>query len=230
MTTEPEATGLCNLRPVPGVRDGLVLRGDLPRWLGPADLEALGPVASQIDLRSIEEAELDGIGLLVDAGTVRHHLPYGEPSGLITAAGRGAGDIEANYRAFTQMGVYTVVQGLELLTSIDLPVLIHCTAGKDRTGVLVVALALALGVPSDVVIDDYMLSEAAMKDLEQRYWMLPSTAARANPVPPSEYPVTRALPTVVVDEIESAGGIAAWLATGDAAPDLVDRLRARFAD
>jgi hypothetical protein len=228
MSALPETSGLCNVRPVPGVRDGLVLRGDLPRWLGPDDLEALGPIASQIDLRSVEEAELDGIGVLVDAGTVRHHVPYGEPSGLITAAGRGSDDIEANYRAFTQMGVFTVVQGLELLTTIDLPVFIHCTAGKDRTGVLVIALALALGVSGAAVIDDYMVSALAMEDLERRYWLLPSTQARANPVPPSAYPVLRSLPTVVVEEIESAGGIAAWLATGNAAPDLIDRLRSRI--
>ena len=213
---------------MPAVRDGLVLRGDLPRWLSPADLAELGPIAAQIDLRSSEEAELDGVGVLVESGTVRHHLPYGEPSGLITAAGRGTDDIEANYRAFTQLGVLTVVAGLELLTTVELPVLVHCTAGKDRTGVLVIALALALGMSGPAVIDDYMVSAVAMEELERRYWLLPSTIAKANPVPPSAYPVTRALPAVVVDEIESAGGIAAWLATGDAAPDLIDRLQARF--
>lgn len=40
----------------------------------------------------------------------------------------------------------------------NLPTLIHCTAGKDRTGVGVALLLLVLGVPEDVVIADYSLS------------------------------------------------------------------------
>jgi protein-tyrosine phosphatase len=37
-----------------------------------------------------------------------------------------------------------------------LPLILHCSAGKDRTGVLSAILLLALGVPRDTVIADYM--------------------------------------------------------------------------
>ena len=40
----------------------------------------------------------------------------------------------------------------------NLPTLIHCTAGKDRTGVAVALLLLLLGVPDEVVVADYSLS------------------------------------------------------------------------
>ncbi|MBZ0293256.1 MAG: tyrosine-protein phosphatase [Anaerolineae bacterium] len=40
----------------------------------------------------------------------------------------------------------------------NLPLLIHCTAGKDRTGVTVALLLLLLGVPEEIVIADYSLS------------------------------------------------------------------------
>lgn len=40
----------------------------------------------------------------------------------------------------------------------DLPVLIHCTAGKDRTGFVVAALLRLLGVPMAAIVDDYLLS------------------------------------------------------------------------
>lgn len=40
----------------------------------------------------------------------------------------------------------------------NLPTLIHCTAGKDRTGVAVALLLLLLGVPDDVIVADYSLS------------------------------------------------------------------------
>jgi protein-tyrosine phosphatase len=38
------------------------------------------------------------------------------------------------------------------------PALIHCTAGKDRTGLVVALLLLTLGVPQETVLADYTLS------------------------------------------------------------------------
>ncbi|GJM42118.1 MAG: protein-tyrosine-phosphatase [Ardenticatenaceae bacterium] len=40
----------------------------------------------------------------------------------------------------------------------QLPALIHCTAGKDRTGVLIALLLLTLGVPEKTVVADYTMS------------------------------------------------------------------------
>lgn len=39
----------------------------------------------------------------------------------------------------------------------ELPVLVHCTAGKDRTGFTIAMILSALGVPRDVIYDDYLL-------------------------------------------------------------------------
>jgi hypothetical protein len=225
---DPDVTGLCNVRPVPGVRDGLVLRCDVPRWLTRDELTALGPVATQIDLRGTAEADLDGSGVLAEHGVVRHHLPYGERAVRVEADEYAAEDLIGQYRIFTKLGVGTVVDGLELLTTVDLPALVHCTAGKDRTGVFVMALALAMGVPAEDAIADFMASEAALAEVERRFWLLPSTAARKNPVPPGAYPLTRSLAEAVVGVIGDAGGIAGWLATGGAAADLIDRLRSRL--
>ena len=41
----------------------------------------------------------------------------------------------------------------------DTPMLVHCTAGKDRTGVGSALILTALGVPRSVVVTDYALSE-----------------------------------------------------------------------
>lgn len=40
----------------------------------------------------------------------------------------------------------------------QLPAIIHCTAGKDRTGLVVALLLLTLGVPEETVLADYTLS------------------------------------------------------------------------
>ena len=41
----------------------------------------------------------------------------------------------------------------------DSPMLVHCTAGKDRTGVGSALILTALGVPRSIVVSDYALSE-----------------------------------------------------------------------
>ncbi|MBC5767089.1 tyrosine-protein phosphatase [Ramlibacter albus] len=43
------------------------------------------------------------------------------------------------------------------------PLLVHCTAGKDRTGFMVAMLLSALDVPREAIIDDYLLTNQRMK-------------------------------------------------------------------
>jgi protein-tyrosine phosphatase len=40
----------------------------------------------------------------------------------------------------------------------QLPLLVHCTAGKDRTGVATAVLLTTLGVPRQTVVEDYELT------------------------------------------------------------------------
>ncbi|PHS24617.1 MAG: hypothetical protein COA84_08980 [Robiginitomaculum sp.] len=54
------------------------------------------------------------------------------------------------------------------------PVLIHCAAGKDRTGILAALILLSVGVDSDQVYEDYMLTNVAV-DIDG---LLPSIAKR----------------------------------------------------
>lgn len=47
----------------------------------------------------------------------------------------------------------------DLLSANEVPLLMHCTAGKDRTGVAAAIVLRALGVPAETVIEDYALSQ-----------------------------------------------------------------------
>lgn len=45
------------------------------------------------------------------------------------------------------------------LVGAEAPVYVHCTSGKDRTGVVVAATLCVLGVPGDVICEEYLLSQ-----------------------------------------------------------------------
>jgi protein-tyrosine phosphatase len=47
----------------------------------------------------------------------------------------------------------------EYLENGSLPLVFNCAAGKDRTGVAAALILTAVGVPYDVVLEDYLLSE-----------------------------------------------------------------------
>ena len=52
-------------------------------------------------------------------------------------------------------------------------VLFNCTAGKDRTGVTAMLLLLLAGVPCEIVVADYSVSEANMQEIfkQQKAWL-----------------------------------------------------------
>ena len=44
------------------------------------------------------------------------------------------------------------------------PILVHCTAGKDRTGVIVALILRALGVKEQIIIEEYMQTDGLKTD------------------------------------------------------------------
>jgi protein-tyrosine phosphatase len=46
----------------------------------------------------------------------------------------------------------------QALAQVDGPILVHCAAGKDRTGILVALTHHVAGVPPDTAIEDYLLT------------------------------------------------------------------------
>ncbi len=57
-----------------------------------------------------------------------------------------------------------IAQAITILAAPEsLPAMFHCSAGKDRTGVLAALLLGALGVPDETIVADYSLSRDAME-------------------------------------------------------------------
>jgi len=78
---------------------------------------------------------------------------------------------------------------LKFMAKTGSPILIHCAAGKDRTGTLAAVILSALGVPFETIMDDYMMTmeavdiesflEPASKNMAKRYGRhIPTDALR----------------------------------------------------
>jgi protein-tyrosine phosphatase len=62
------------------------------------------------------------------------------------------------YRALVNDQAHRFAEFFEQLLQAEGPVVFHCTAGKDRTGFAAALILLALGVPRDLVLEDYLIT------------------------------------------------------------------------
>ncbi len=151
------------------VRKGLVYRAGMLANLEAEDMAYLEKIGLKLvcDLRSFEEKDLAPDKLPAIDGLEYLHLP-------LNAEDNRAERLRTllfNPRAFedimVQMYKDVIVDGNAALYGTilrriadpaNLPTLIHCTAGKDRTGVGVALLLMLLGVPDATIVADYTLS------------------------------------------------------------------------
>ena len=54
----------------------------------------------------------------------------------------------------------------QLIEPATAPCLIHCTSGKDRTGLIAAIILLAVGVPVDAVVADYQMSDGERQPVD----------------------------------------------------------------
>jgi protein-tyrosine phosphatase len=143
-------------------RWGVVLRSGSLHGLtsaGQAQLMAMG-LRTVLDLRRPDEAAAESIAL--DRFIAYQNIPLvidSPPSGgvyppLTEVYRRIFDNRQAAFRAV-----------LERLAAPDtFPALVHCTAGKDRTGMIAALLLGIAGVPDETIAADFAFSEAALRD------------------------------------------------------------------
>lgn len=153
------------------VRTGCLFRSDELHALTDADLDVIAGLGVRVlfDLRNDAERSLRPNRLWDGVAVHERESPSKEP----TSAGRTlADDIisgwvgEADDDQFG--GVYIDILthlAPELRRIVELaadaserPLLFHCAAGKDRTGIAAAVLLGLLGVPDDTILDDYELT------------------------------------------------------------------------
>ncbi|MDI2125668.1 tyrosine-protein phosphatase [Yinghuangia seranimata] len=168
------------------VAHGLLFRSGHLGKATAEDLDALRRLGVRlvVDLRAELEAQDEGIAVPEGAERLAFGLPpsrsylqmreflvRGDYPGLLASLG-GVGDHEAALAAhmagfYVEMtadpdGVFAATLA-RIAEPQGTPALVHCSAGKDRTGWTVALVLLALGVPEEDVLDEYLLSNGAVE-------------------------------------------------------------------
>ncbi len=125
-------------------------------------------IRTVVDLRSgyeVEQSRFD-----VDAHPVDfHHFPFIDQLPDVEAWERAPGLLGTQYKEMLDDAAPQITAALDVLaTPSAQPAVFHCTAGKDRTGLLSAIVLSLLRVPEDTVVADYALSGEAMERLRAK--------------------------------------------------------------
>lgn len=217
------------------LRSGMLYRSATPQFLTATDatgLVAATGVQVVIDLRFAGEAGAEGSGGLTDTAVLRHHIPIIGNGGdvLGDAVPAGAGDVLGrHYISYVQHDAGAFVEIFRILAGpLGLPALLHCAAGKDRTGVVVALLLDVLGVPESAIVDDYTRTADEMPRLLSRLAKT-ATYGPSLALQPADDPMTKADPLTMrtfLDWLRTAHGSAQQLlVSAGLAPEALDYLR-----
>lgn len=152
------------------VRKGFIYRSDNLSKLETDDFAAFNAlrIATVYDLRT--DHEIEGKEDRLPANVRYMHTPVvednaGEIKGLKKRVLNGeiteqqAKDMTAKFYADAVTVNIGAVKGiLKQVTSSEQPVLYHCSAGKDRTGIVSALILSILDVDRQVIVDDFMVS------------------------------------------------------------------------
>ncbi|HEY2195123.1 MAG TPA: tyrosine-protein phosphatase [Actinomycetospora sp.] len=157
------------------VRTGVLWRSDAPlpddvapSWAREHD-DVVWPPGLVVDLRDVAEVG-DAPHPLAGSGAEILNLPLAgslAPAQQL-ALRRGRIGLTELYRQLLGSADTWLPHLVSAVAHADGPTLVHCAAGKDRTGVSVALLLRLAGVPRAEILADYLATRDALPDLRPR--------------------------------------------------------------
>jgi protein-tyrosine phosphatase len=147
------------------VRWGRLFRADTLHRLSEPDRAVLAGLGLRtvIDLRATDEVARNGWAPLAGSSVTYHHLPMvDEMMGPAREGPRPEIPSEPGAAYIEMLGGArpAIARAVTVLARPGgVPAVFHCTAGKDRTGILAAVVLGALGVADELIVQDYVLTE-----------------------------------------------------------------------
>jgi protein-tyrosine phosphatase len=224
-----------------------LLRADNLQELSAADVHRLVTdigVTTVVDLRSSHELKAEGPAPLDAVASVRHaHHPVMPEVGSTTDVAADAlairqredlsrfpGDpVCGHYLGYLEDRPDQVTGALRSVARSDGAALVHCAAGKDRTGV-VVALALTVaGVLPDAIVADYAASSERTEAIMGRLRRSRLYSGDIDSNPSGKFRVRPETMTAFLSQMDARyGGAAQWLSDHGLSAGDLELLRAKL--
>jgi len=227
---------------------GRLLRSENLQELTPGDVARLVGefgVTTVVDLRSTNEVTIEGPAPLDAVPGVRHaHHPVLKEfldvsdtvkAALLTEAAEADtirypdDPMAGHYLGYLENRPEEVTGALRSIATAPGAAIVHCAAGKDRTGV-VCALALTVaGVQPELVVDDYMLTDEKLEAIIERLARSKMYAGGVAGQPVRAHAPRAETMKAFLEQLDSRyGGIDAWLTANWFGPAEVEQLRAKL--
>lgn len=187
---------LASLRDVGGLatttggrtRAGRLWRSSAPAFVDAAQAATLVEVFGlrlRVDLRDIDEVQE---ATSIHLSAIEHKVLLAPVGTAGSTSGADRSDpvalLVTHYLAYLEQSADSVAAVTRALVEPDhLPALVHCTLGKDRTGVLIAVVLSAIGVRDEEIVDDYARTQDQNEALLARLLALPTYARRLNALP-----------------------------------------------
>ena len=236
-----EYPGLLGFRDVGGlrtedggrVRTGVLFRSGTPQFLDRSSARALLDdigIRSTIDLRLPHEIEREGRGPLDDLAvrlvpnsfSLRARVSEDSAVAPMPARDPLVGTY-LGYLAEDAAGVVALVS--RLIEPETFPALVHCTVGKDRTGVAIALVLSAIGVRRADIVADYATNPDDVVASMERLGEMASYGAAAAIYPPEAWTAPPDVMARFLDEIDRRyGGVHALLRDHGVGAEEIQRL------
>jgi protein tyrosine/serine phosphatase len=243
-----ELDGAVNVRDLGGLptadggttASGVLLRSDNLQGLSDKDVRKLVEdfeLRTVVDLRTPAEVTSEGPGPLIAEGLRHVNLdlipgwdPQGDNSGrIVPHEQREKNDLSHFYLTYLDDAADQVVRALRVLADPDTgTAVVHCAAGKDRTGVIVALALTVAGVPRDDIVADYALTAERIEAIRDRLAASVTYAEDMKRRPLDDMRPHALSMRHFLDRMDERGGVGAWLDAHGFGPEEQQRLRDRL--
>lgn len=202
------------------------------RTTAEVDLEGPGPLlrVPQVEVVHLslfpERGQNTDVAVEDDAPTL---LPWEDEQWRAERRSRARAGVAGIYLDYLRDRADSVVDALRLIAHSPGATIVHCAAGKDRTGTVVALTLSEVGVTREAIVADYARTGERIEQVIGRLVASPTYARDVQRTEPGAHAPRAATMEELLDRVDAEfGGVAAWLRRHGWTSEDADALRTKL--